>query len=100
MKAIGALTARPYSSNALIVMVAVYVALFANTALFRSAFSIYNRGTEEVLFAASLLPFIAAIFVVILSALCHRRGKTCPHHVFASECAGRLFHEPLWRRHR
>jgi lipid A ethanolaminephosphotransferase len=72
MKAIGALTARPYSSNALIVMVAVYVALFANTALFRSAFSIYNRGTEEVLFAASLLPFIAAIFVVILSALCHR----------------------------
>jgi dihydroflavonol-4-reductase len=27
-------------------------------------------------------------------------GKTCPHHVFASECAARLFHEPLWRRHR
>lgn len=53
-------------------MVAVYVALFANTALFRSAFIIYKGGAEELLFAASLLPFIAAIFVVILSALCHR----------------------------
>ena len=53
-------------------MVAVYVALFANTALFRSAFTIYNGGAEEIVFAASLSPFVAAIFVLILSALCHR----------------------------
>lgn len=72
MKTIIAWLARPYSSNALIVMVAVYVALFANTALFRNAFDLYNGSAEELLFAASLLPFIAAIFVVILSALCHR----------------------------
>ena len=72
MKRIGSLLGRPYSSNALIVMVAVYVALFANTALFRNAFALYNGSPEELLFAASLLPFIGAIFVVILSALCHR----------------------------
>ena len=62
MKSIGVLIARPYSPNALIVMVAVFVALFANTALFRNAFALYNGSAEEILFAASLLPFIAAIF--------------------------------------
>lgn len=53
-------------------MVAAYVALFANTALFNSAFNVYNGGAEEILFAGSLLPFIMAIFVITLSALCHR----------------------------
>lgn len=62
----------PFSVNALIVVVAVYVALFGNTALFAGAFNVYDGSAEEVLFAASLLPFMAAIFVLILSALCHR----------------------------
>ena len=53
-------------------MVAVYVVLFANTALFNSAFNIYKGGAEEILFAISLIPFIAAVFIVILAALCHR----------------------------
>ena len=53
-------------------MVAAYVALFGNTALFNSAFKIYNGGAEEILFTGSLLPFIMAIFVIILSTLCHR----------------------------
>ena len=72
MKRPSLLAIGPFSPNSLIVLVAVYVALFANTALFRSAFTVYDGGAEEFLFAASLLPFIAAIFVVILSALCHR----------------------------
>jgi lipid A ethanolaminephosphotransferase len=72
MKSSGLLRARPFSTNTLIVMVAVYVALFANTALINSALNIYNGGAEEILFTISLLPFVAAIFIVILAALCHR----------------------------
>jgi lipid A ethanolaminephosphotransferase len=72
MKSSGFLRAGPFSTNTLIVMVAVYVALFANTALFNSAFNNYKGGAEEILFAISLLPFIAAVFIVILAALCHR----------------------------
>jgi lipid A ethanolaminephosphotransferase len=72
MKRIGLLLGGSFSSNALIVMVAAYVALFANTALFNSAFNVYSGGAEEILFAGSLLPFIMAIFVITLSALCHR----------------------------
>ena len=70
MKRIGGIG--PLSPNTLIVIVAIYVALFANTALFSSAFEIYNGGAEEILFATSLLPFVAAVFIVVLSALCHR----------------------------
>jgi lipid A ethanolaminephosphotransferase len=70
MKRIG--SPGPLSVNTLIVIVAIYVALFANTTLFSSAFKVYDGSAEEVLFATSLLPFIAAIFVLILSALCHR----------------------------
>jgi len=62
------------SANALIVLVAVYVALFANTALFARAFDAYDGSAEEILFAASLIPFMAAIFILVLSALCHRAG--------------------------
>ncbi|HXV84656.1 MAG TPA: phosphoethanolamine--lipid A transferase [Candidatus Binatia bacterium] len=62
----------PLSPNTLIVIVAIYVALFANTALFSSAFEIYNGGAEEILFATSVLPFLTAVFIVVLSALCHR----------------------------
>jgi glucan phosphoethanolaminetransferase (alkaline phosphatase superfamily) len=70
MKRIG--SPGPLSPNTLIVMVAIYVALFANTALVSSAFEIYSGGAEEILFATSLLPFVAAVFIVILAALCHR----------------------------
>jgi len=70
MKRIG--SPGPLSPNTLIVIVAIHVALFANTALFSSAFEIYNGGAEEILFATSLLPFVAAVFIVILAALCHR----------------------------
>ena len=59
MKTSGPLRARPFSTNTLIVMVAVYVALFANTALVSSALNIYNGGAEEILFTISLLPFAA-----------------------------------------
>ena len=72
LKSSGFLRAGPFSTNTLIVMVAVYVALFANTALINSAFNIYKGGAEEILFTISLIPFIAAVFIVILAALCHR----------------------------
>ena len=72
MKGSSFLRAGPFSTNTLIVLVAVYVALFTNTALFNSAFNIYKGGAEEFLFVISLLPFIAAVFIVILAALCHR----------------------------
>lgn len=62
----------PFSANALIVLVGVYVALFANTALLARAFDVYDGSAEEILFAASLIPFMAAVFVLVLSALCHR----------------------------
>ena len=72
MKRPGLLAIGPLSSNSLIVAVAVFVALFANAAFVTSAFNVYKNSAEEILFASSLLPFITAIFVVILSALCHR----------------------------
>jgi lipid A ethanolaminephosphotransferase len=70
MKRIGSIG--PLSPNTLIVLVGVYVALFANNGLFSSAFNIYKGNAEEILFAISLLPLIAAVFIVILAALCHR----------------------------
>jgi lipid A ethanolaminephosphotransferase len=72
MKRPGLLAIGPFSSNSLIVLVAVFVALFANTAFITSAFNVYKDSAEEILFASSLLLFITAIFVVILSPLCHR----------------------------
>jgi len=62
----------PFSPNSLIVLVAVFVALFANTAFVTSAFSVYKNSAEEMLFAGSLLLFTTAIFIVVLSAVCHR----------------------------
>lgn len=70
MKSIGSPGA--LSVNTLIVIVAIYVALFANTALFAGAFNVYDGSAEETLFVVSLLPFLAAVFVLILTALCHR----------------------------
>jgi len=75
MKRVGFFPMGPFSTNTLIVVVSVFVALFANSALFNNAFNVYNGGTEEILFAGSLLPFITAIFVIILSALCHRAAS-------------------------
>ena len=49
MKGSSFLRAGPFSTNTLIVIVAVYVALFTNTALFNSAFNIYKGGAEEIL---------------------------------------------------
>lgn len=92
MKSLGSLSARPLSPNTLIVMAAVFVALFANTALFRSAFTVYDGGAEQTLFVVSLLPFMAATFVLILSALCHRSAaKPVLIAFFASEFADRVF---------
>ena len=62
----------PRSASALIVLVALFVALFANTSFFSSAARIYPLNGENLPFVASLLVFILSIFILILSVLCHR----------------------------
>ena len=60
------------SSAGLIVAVALFTSVFLNAAFFTDAFAIYGASPTGVVFVASLLFFISAIFVVVLSAICHR----------------------------
>jgi len=53
-------------------MVALFVAIFSNTAFFTSALKIYGLGAGNELFLGSLFIYIAAIFAIILSLVCHR----------------------------
>ncbi len=64
---------KPYSSAALIVAVSVFVALFSNIAFFASAIRTYGASAEGMLFIASLFIFLASVFILVLSAVCHRR---------------------------
>ena len=56
----------------LILAVAVFVALFANAAFFASVASVYGVSAKSAPFIVSLFCFITSIFVLILSAVCHR----------------------------
>ena len=60
------------SSALLILAVAVFVALFSNAAFFAGAASVYGVSLKSAPFIASLFCFIASLFVLILSAVCHR----------------------------
>lgn len=62
------------STAALIVAVALFTALFCNAAFFSEAWGIYRGSVTGLIFVASLLVFITALFVLVLSALCHRRS--------------------------
>lgn len=66
------LDSKAISSHTLIVATAVFVALFANFALFSTAVSTYGLSAGNALFIASLYPFITSIFILVLSAVCHR----------------------------
>ena len=60
------------SSALLILAVAVFVALFANAAFFANVASVYGVSVKSAPFIASLFCFITSLFVLILSAVCHR----------------------------
>ncbi|HPG89472.1 MAG TPA: DUF1705 domain-containing protein, partial [Hyphomicrobium sp.] len=59
------------SSHTLIAATAVFVAAFSNVAFFADANQIYGASKNPI-FIGSLFPFVTAIFVLVLSALCHR----------------------------
>ncbi|MGQ0672969.1 MAG: phosphoethanolamine transferase [Hyphomicrobium sp.] len=56
----------------MIVAVAVFVALFGNVAFFATAIRTFGATADGLMFAASLFFHITAIFVLVLSAVCHR----------------------------
>lgn len=61
------------SSQQLIVAVAVFVAALSNVAFFKAAFGAYNFSGLEGVFLASLFVYITALFILLLSVLCHRK---------------------------
>ena len=73
MKKIRFPASRPLSSTELIVIVSVFAALFANTAFFKRALGFYGLDDGNILFHGSLFVFVTSIFVLVLSATCHRR---------------------------
>ena len=60
------------SSNSLIVAVSFFVALFSNVAFFTAAAQTYGISVRSIVFFASLFFFITSIFMLVLSAICHR----------------------------
>ena len=66
------LRAKSVSSATLILAVSVFVALFANTAFLSGAAAKYGQSADKLPFLLSLPFVLAGIFVLLLSALCHR----------------------------
>ncbi len=62
----------PFSSGVLITAVAVFVAAFCNVAFYKEAFRIYGFTGHSVLLGTALFVTLSCIFVLFLSALCHR----------------------------
>lgn len=67
------ITQRTFSSVELILAVALFVALFSNVSFFAAAIKTVDLSGTGALFIASLFFYIMAIFVLVLSAVCHRR---------------------------
>lgn len=63
---------RSFSSGTLIIAVAVFVAVFGNFAFYNAAFRVYGVTADSVLLGAALAVTLSSIFVLFLSALCHR----------------------------
>lgn len=66
------LKSRTWSSGGLIVAVSLFVALFANAAFFSSVVGAYGLSAGSIAFCAGLFAVISCIFILFLSALCHR----------------------------
>jgi lipid A ethanolaminephosphotransferase len=60
------------SSAVLILAVAAFVAVFSNAAFFASVVNVYGVSAKSTPFIVSLFCFITSLFVLILSAFCHR----------------------------
>jgi lipid A ethanolaminephosphotransferase len=63
---------RPTTSGEIIVAVAVFIALFANTTFFSAAIRAFGTSAPNWPFYASLFVSLASLFVLLLSAVCHR----------------------------
>lgn len=63
---------KPVSSAALIAVVSLFVALAANSGFLLGAAAVYGQTLEQLPFLVSLAIVLACIFVLLLSALCHR----------------------------
>ncbi len=62
---------RAFSSTELIVIVSLFVALFSNSAFFTSAAKIYDLDAQNILFLLSAFARITAVFIIMLSVVCH-----------------------------
>lgn len=60
------------SSSTLILVTAAFVAAFSNNAFFAEAWRAFDSSTTGALFFASLYLFVTSLFVLVLSAVCHR----------------------------
>lgn len=63
---------RPTTSGEIIAAVAIFIALFDNTALFAAAARAFGSSASSWPFYISLFVSLAALFVLLLSAVCHR----------------------------
>lgn len=60
------------STGTLIVLTSLFVALFANVSFFRGLLTSYSATAGNLLFVASMVAALTSLFVLVLSALCHR----------------------------
>lgn len=60
------------SSAVLITAAAAFVAIFSNAAFFTDVVRVYGLSLKSAPFIASLFCFITSLFVLVLSAVCHR----------------------------
>ncbi len=60
------------SSAVLITAAAAFVAVFSNAAFFADVVRVYGLSLKSAPFIASLFCFITSLFVLVLSAVCHR----------------------------
>ena len=72
MKRLSLPAVRAFSSSELIVIVSLFVALFSNTAFFRTASGIFSPDAGNILFLFSLFVFVTSVLVLALSAVCHK----------------------------
>ena len=72
MQKLKALARRSFSSAELILIVSLFVTLFANTAFFTSAAKIYPPDAQNILFDISLSVFITSVFIIALSVISHK----------------------------
>lgn len=65
---------RPWSGASLIILVALFVATFANTSFFANAVRVYPPGEGNLPFLISLFAFITGVFIIVLSLFSHGRA--------------------------